>query len=199
MLERTRNIKWGYLVIGILLAVIGVCFILFNNSLKALAISVGVILAVFATVFGVLTIASRGRGLAFAGKIIFAIICLVSGIVTAVFNTGSIDILISLFCLLLIVDGSFKLNTAAMSKRYSVGGWWIMMTASVLVILSAFALAKYTPSQEKATILLGIVIVTDALANIFSMFWVPKYETAEKAEIYYAAHKEFEDSSNLRP
>ena len=71
MLERIKNIKWGYVVIGLLLCAIGICFIAFNNSLTWLAITIGIILAVFGTVFGVLNIASKKRDFSFAVKIVF--------------------------------------------------------------------------------------------------------------------------------
>lgn len=194
MLGRIKNIKWGYVVIGLLLCAIGICFIAFNNSLTWLAITIGIILAVFGTVFGVLNIASKKRDFSFAVKIVFSIICLVAGIITAIFNKDSVDILIAVFCLLLIVDGSFKLNTAAMAKRYSVGGWWIMLAVSALVIVAAFALAKYTPEKiSTATVLLGIIIMVDAISNLFATVWVTKYETAQKAEIYYEVHNSLED------
>ena len=197
MLEKIKNVKWGYLVIGMLLLAIGICFVSFNNSLSALAITVGVILAAFGAVFGVITISGKKRGFYFAVKIIFSVMCLAAGIITAIFTKNSIEILISLFSLLLIVDGSFKLNTSAMSKRYSVRGWWIMMIVAVLVIGSAFALVERTPeNQTLSTVLLGVIIIVDAVANIFSLFWVSKYESAKKAEIYYDVCQEIKQGEN---
>ena len=197
MLKKLKNIKWGYPVISILLAVIGACFITFNNSLTVLAISVGVILAVFGAIFGVVTISGKKRGFYFAVKIIFAVICLAAGIVTAVFRENSTEVLISLFSLLIIVDGSFKLNTSAVSKRYSVGGWWIMMILSAAIIASAFLLVERTPEKESlTTTVLGIIILADAVANLLSVFWVAKNESAEKAEIYYDVCQEIKGKDN---
>lgn len=191
------KIKWGYILIGILLCAIGICFIAFNNSLSALAITVGIILSVFGIVLGVLTIANHTRGFLFAVKIIFSIICIISGVITAIFNKDSVDILIAIFCLLLIIDGSFKLNTSSMSKRYSVGGWWVMMIVAVLVIVSAFFLLKFTPEKIRvASIILGVTIIADAIANFFSTVWVTKYESAEKAEIYYEVHSDLDSKTN---
>ena len=191
-----NSVKWGYIILGLIFIAIGACFIAFNNSLKYLAIAIGVILALFGAIFGTLTIANKSRSSGFAVKIIFSIMCLVAGLVTAIFNEGTVDILIAVFTLLLIIDGSFKLNTAAMAKRYSVGGWWIMMIISFLIISSAFVLARYTPADiAKATLLLGLIIEVDALANLASAIWVTKYEIAQRADIYYEAHKAAEDTS----
>ena len=176
--------KLGYIIIGLFLIAVGICFVAFNNSLTVLAISIGSILAASATFFGVVTIAKKDRGVRFALKIAFAIICLIAGITTAIFNEKTVGIMISVFSLLLIVDGSFKLNTAVMSKRYSVGGWWVMLITSVLIILSAFVLAKNTPSENSAaTVWLGITVIVDGLSNIFSAIWTSLYEKAEYKEI----------------
>ena len=180
-----RESKLGYIIIGILLIAIGVCLVAFSDSLAILAITIGSLLAVSAAVFGIVTIAKKNRGVRFALRITVAIIGLVAGITTAIFKENTVSVMVSVFSLLLIVDGSFKLNTAAMSKRYSVGGWWVMLVTSVLIILSAFILAKYTPDDIAAeTIWLGITIIVDGLSNIFSAIWTALYEKAEHKEIY---------------
>jgi uncharacterized membrane protein HdeD (DUF308 family) len=180
-----RESKWGYILIGLLLIAVGACFVMFRSSLTVLAISIGVILSVTAIFYGTITIAKKDRSARFAFKIIFSVICLVAGITTAIFNDATVSVMVTVFSLLLIVDGSFKLNTAAMSKRYSVGGWWVMLVASVLIILSAFILAKYPPeSINDATLWLGVTIAADGLANIFSAYWTWRYEKAEHKEIY---------------
>lgn len=189
------KIKWGYILIGLLLCMIGVFFIAFNKSVSLLSITVGIALSVFGTVYGILTIAHKSRGFTFAVRIVFSIICIISGIITAIFNEGAADILISVFCLLLIIDGSFKLNTAAMSKRFSVGGWWVMMILALLVIASSFFLLKFTPETiQICSTVLGITIIADALANFSSTVWVTKYENAEKTEFYHEVQNEIDSN-----
>lgn len=206
MFEKIKSVKWGYILIGLLLAAIGLCFLVFNNSLMVLALTIGIILTVFGIVFGTVTIANKTRGFSFAVKMVFSVICLVCGIITMIFSQDelSVAVLTEIFSLLLIIDGSFKLNTSAMSKRFSVGGWWAMMAVSVLVIMSAFLLMEFKSkfSSEVTTALLGIVIMVDAVANLFSTVWVAKYETAGRAEAYYEIcrelkYKEEKEQSNL--
>ena len=191
MLDKLKNIKWGYILVGILLLAIGICFILFNNSLTALTVIIGVILGIFGIVLSVITISEKERGFYFFTKIIFSVICIAAGIITAIFNQSSAAYLVSVFCLFLIIDASFKLNTAAMSKRFSVGGWWVMMIVSVLVIGSSFFLLSFTPqSIETSSIILGIIFIVDAVTNLFSTYWVAVYEERQKAEFYYEFHCE---------
>lgn len=193
MLAKIKNIKWGYVLIAVILGAVGTCFLLFNSSLTTLTVTIGVILAVFGAAFGVITVAGKKRGFAFALKIGLAVISLGAGITVAIFNDDAASVLIALFCLLLIVDGSFKLHTSAMAKRYSVFGWWIIMAISILLIASAFLLTKLSPTVAVATTHLGVMMIADAILNLFSTFWIAKYETAQRAELYYEVHKDLEE------
>jgi uncharacterized membrane protein HdeD (DUF308 family) len=180
-----KESKWGYILLGLLFLAIGVCFIVFSNALTVLAISIGAIMTLFGIIFGTLTLAKKTRGAGFTFKTIFSIFSIVCGITTAIFNDGAIAVIVSIFSLLLIVDGSFKLNTSAMSKRYSVGGWWIMLVVSLLIIISAFILTKDTPDDPThSTVWLGLTVALDGLANLFSAYWTSRYEKAEHKEIY---------------
>ena len=181
----------GYLLIATVLLAIGVVFIVFKESLKVLALSVGILLSVFAIVYGILAVASKNRGFAFAVKIAISIIALASGVVTAILNEKAVEIMAALFALLLIVDGSFKLNTSAMSKRYSVKCWWLLLIPSVLLIAGGFYLIKYTPAAiATLTLILGILIVIDAVINYASAVFVTKFEANMKATAYYEVYRD---------
>jgi len=195
MLEKIKGLKWAYVLIGALLGVVGFCLLLLNNSLSALAITIGILLSLFGVGFGVVAVASHKRGIGFVIKIIFAVICLAAGVTVAILNESAVDALIAILCLLIIVDGSFKLSIAITSKRHSVSGWWIMTLASALVIVSAFILARYTPEITTATTLLGLILIADAAINLLSSVWVPKCETAARAEIYYEVHRELDEKA----
>ena len=63
MLERLKKFAWGYVILALVIIGIGVCFIAFSDMLAALAIAVGVTLAVFGIIFGVLTLARKDRSI----------------------------------------------------------------------------------------------------------------------------------------
>ena len=197
MLEKLKNIKWGYLLIGILLLTIGISFISFNKAVIALTITIGVILTLSAAALALLAISSQDRGFAFAIKVAFAVICLVGGITTMAANKSAADVLIWIFSLILIIDASFKFNTAAMAKRYSVFGWWIMMIVSVIVIAASFYLIKFTPKDPSvSTVVLGITLIVSSLLSFFSIYFVSEYEEKEKAEYYYEFHHEMNENKD---
>ena len=190
MFKSIKNIKWGYVILAILLGAVGACFIMFDDSIKILTIAIGIIATTFGVILGVFSIASKNRGPEFAVRIVIAVVCLASGIVTMVFNGEAVNLIISILCLLLIVDGSFKLNISIISKRHSVSAWWIITVISIAVIVCAFALARYTYKFTNPTFCLGAVILIDAIANLLSAIWVARCESAAKAELYYEVHKD---------
>lgn len=175
MLGKLKSFGWGYILIAILLSLVGISFIAFGNMLETLAIIIGIVLIIFGIVFGVLTLTRDARGGIFALKVIFSVLAIVAGTVTAVLNDGAITVIADVLCLFLIVDGSFKLTTSISSKKYSVFGWWFMLMVSVSTILSAFIVTKLmTAEGDRAalTVVLGIIILIDAVGNLVSPFFM---------------------------
>ena len=99
------------------------------------------------------------------------------------------EFLIAAICLVTVVDGSFKLNLSIRAKKYNLDAWWIITAISVLVILSAFFLAKFTPQNYKAaSVWLGITMLINSASNFIAPSFIAKCQMAQKAEIYYEAH-----------
>ena len=189
-MKKLKNINFGYILLGVLVAAIGVFFVSFNNSIEVLAIIMGIILALVGIIFGVLTLVKKDRGVRFALKIALSIIFIVCGSVTALVRGGVVEIIASIFCLLLIVDGSFKLQTAILSKRYSLFGWWLMLSLSVLIISSAFLITRLVSDSAILTVLIGIVMIIDGGTNIFSSI----YTSLINSKIKEAAVSELADT-----
>ena len=195
MFEKLKNMKWGYLIAGILVSVIGFCFLFFSNSLTALTVTVGIILIFCGLATGSLCILRKNQGFAFTLKIALASVLLVGGVLVSAFNKSSFEILVSAICLLTIVDASFKLHISIKSKIYSIDGWWIITAISSAVIISAFLLMQITPTSLKASaIWLGVTMLADAADNFISTFWSAKCKTAEKAAIYYEVYRDIENT-----
>lgn len=172
MLEKIKKFGWGYILLGVLLVAVGICFISFNNALNVLSVAIGIILLIFGILFGVITLVDPRRGITFALRIILAVICIICGTVCAIVQGAAVSVIADIFCLLLIVDGAFKLQTSINSKRYRIFGWWVMLGLAVAVIISAFLLAKLAPEDTATlTVIAGIIIVTDGISNFLSAFY----------------------------
>jgi len=174
MLEGSKKFPWGYIILGTLLMTVGICFIIFNTASTVLAVIIGITLAIFGILCGVLTLAESERGLKFVIRIIFSVMAIISGVVVAILNSAAIPIISDMFCLLLITDGAFKLQTAIQSKRVSAFGWWFMLMLSLLIIISTFITNKYSTLAEDGvlTVVLGIIIAVDGFSNLTSSFYL---------------------------
>ena len=193
MLQKLKEFKWGYIILTILIAAAGVCFIAFRETLSTIALIMGILLTLVGVVFGILTIADKRRGVGFALKIVFAVIALSCGIVTIIVHQGeAVEWLVALFGLLLVVDGSFKLQTSAMSKRYDSVAWWLVLIPAVLVIIGGFFSIRFQISggseeellkqQSAYSVVIGVTMIIDAIANLLSPFFISYYEKKMKSE-----------------
>jgi uncharacterized membrane protein HdeD (DUF308 family) len=183
MLEKIKSFGWGYVLIFIILSAIGIAFIAFRELLTALAIAIGIILIFAAAALAVSAIANRNRGVSFSLKIFFAVCVLIAGAVCVIFNAKAASVIVSLISLVLIIDSSFKLHTAAMSKRYSLPLWWMILVLSVPVIAAAFVMIKYPPENQALTsVLTGVTIIIDAISNLLSAFYLSACERKEKKD-----------------
>ncbi len=168
---------------------VGVCFIAWHNTLNTLAIIIGALVAVYGIFLVVAALASTARGAAYTLKIIMGIASIVCGVITIFVRDGAMEIIASLICLFCIIDGSFKLQTTALSKRYRLFSWWAMLIPSVLCIVGGFIALKMTPniiSDDKVTavsLIIGITLVIDAISNLLSAFYIGKYERNMRAEL----------------
>ena len=174
MLKKLKNFGWGYILIGALLLAIGICFISIQDAYETLAIVTGAILTAAGIGFGIYTLMDKRRGVKFAIKLAIAIAALICGIVTMIVKQNAVIVIANILCLLLIMDGSFKLQLSILSRRPTYYGWWIVTVLSVAVIVSAFLLCKFTPSNPATLATFsGIVICADGILNILAAFFSP--------------------------
>ena len=200
MKEKLKNFKWGYAIIAFILLLIGVFLIVFTETLKVVAITIGVILSVAAIVMSILTLAKKERGVKFGFKIAFEVMVLIAGLVSAIFYGFTINVMISVFSLLLIIDASFKLHTTAMCKRYSLPLWWVLLSIAVLTIIGGYFFIRsdftfteggeITAQMKLLSILLGICFILDAASNILTPFFVSAYEKALKVDVLSELQRE---------
>ena len=186
MIQKLKEFKWGYILLAMLFTLVGVLFIAFQGALTYLAVALGIILLIFGIVYAVLTISNTDRGVNFFFKIVFAVTAIICAIIVLVMRASAVDTISSVMALLLIIDASFKLHTAAMSKRYALFGWWFMIIVSTLTVIGGFTTIKYIrPDDPALPIVLGLTLIIDAVGNFFSAFFVSGYEKRLSESIYY--------------
>lgn len=176
MIERIKSIRPGYILLGVMLIIIGVLFISFQDAYNSLAITMGIILMLFGIVYGILTLMKRTRGVAYALKLALCISCIVCGAVTAVTRQAAISVIANIFFLLLIVDGSFKLYMAIISGDGRALRL-VMAGAGAVIIILAFLLTKFTPTDAaRLSTFTGLIIILDGIVNLYAAFFKTQTE-----------------------
>lgn len=200
MLEKIKKFKWGYILLSAMLILSGVSFFVFRdadsaNPVKKIAIAIGVLLLIYSVIIVVAALASKGRGFRFALNIIISVCALIAGLTIVISPEGAEVWIISVFGLLMIIDGSFKLQTSVISKRYKLWLWWVMTVLSVVTIAGGFICTNTVGLGSNAlSIILGATLTVDGISNFLSAFYISMYEKRMKAE--YSVGTENETKKN---
>ncbi len=197
LLEKIKNFKWGYVFVFFINAIISIFLFSFNNaSLNALAISIGVIVIIGAIVLAFLTLASTARGFSFGVKMCFSVLMLIAGIVVIIARTATINVMVGIFALAMIIDGSFKFHTAAMSKRFKLWCWVLLLVLSTILIAGGYITIEWLTIENTITVyVLGILFAIDSIANLFSAFYISAYEKNSEEQIKEKVYAEIDEEA----
>ena len=104
-----------------------------NGYQKGILILMLAMSLVFAVIYLALTLSKKERGVGFLCRMLLGGLCVLSGGFMCFAKQGAFSYLIFAAGILLLVDGSFKLQTAILSKRYRSWFWWVMLSLAVAV------------------------------------------------------------------
>ena len=145
-------------VLGVLVFVCGCARILgyFSHDLYNLAFQFDLALGVFALLFGAVLFFRAGKIIAFLPAAIGAFV---------------------------LIDGVFKLQTAADAKRFGLSDWWlILLGAALCAVLGVILIANPFGSAKVLMMLAGLSIAADGLQNLFNAFYTVKIMKRGKKE-----------------
>ncbi len=204
-MEKSKNFKatskLGYIILTVVTAAMGVALLSFGaQSLDALAITIGAITALCGIGIGVFALADKARGFSFAMKVILAASMLISGVVTMITRENAINTIIGIFGLFMIIDGTLKLYTSALSIRYKAWGKYSLMAVSTFVVAVGYITVRYFDISMSATpYILGVSFIIDSIANLFSILPSIQIDKNSAAEAEAASAAQNEASEALTP
>ena len=139
LIKAIKSVRWGYLVISIILSALGLCIISFPTQSFT---TISYIIASGTTLAGIVmlikVLADRQRGVRFGVFIFVSAVTLICGLVTFFIPEKIMELYPMFIGLLIIVDGSFKLQTVINAKRYKLKMWWFLLSLAVLAIFGGF-------------------------------------------------------------
>ena len=162
---------------AVLSALLGVLSFVFNNNMLAgLAIAIGIVTILGAAVILVIAIADRERSVSFFLKCVLSAALLAAGITVLCVRESVMDIIISVFGLLLVLDGAFKAYEWVSVQKEKNVWWWINTLLAVAVIAGGYVCIRWS-SAEFAIFVLGADFILDAVLNAFALVSQKSKET----------------------
>ena len=177
MIERLKNVKWGYGLMAVLSALLGILSFVFNNNMLAgLAIAIGIVTILGAAVILVIAIADRERSVSFFLKCVLSAALLAAGITVLCVRESVMDIIISVFGLLLVLDGAFKAYEWVSVQTEKNVWWWINAMLAVAVIAGGYVSIRWSGAKFSIFVL-GADFILDAVLNVFALVSKKSKET----------------------
>lgn len=186
-MSKTKKIKnpkistdWTPVALGIILAAVGVAFILLREYITYIGIAVGALVCTGAIVLATLTFTGKRSGAAFIFKIIFSVCSLATGVVTIVCNAGATMIICLIFSGAIAIDGAIKFGNSIQARKYTVYGRTISLILALITTVAAMFVIRFI-SKEKIvefSIALGACFVLDGFCNIIIPFLKSRINSA---------------------
>lgn len=167
--DKVKNPAWGYFLFAITFIAVGVCFIIFTTQSKDLmCYFIGGVTILAAVINIVMILAKKSRGAAFFVKMLLCVLAVICGIVVMISKNSSLEYIVAITSLMLIIDCSFKLQTAVKVREYRAGLWWALV---ILVIVgyavNMYLIKFYDPEKSNIMlVILGCDLILDGAMNL---------------------------------
>lgn len=195
-----KNYPAGTLLFVPLFLAAGICLLAFpENALPNAILAIGIFAALYSIVNAALAIADKTRDVKFFFRLLGSVLALFCAIFLLIKrNDGAIDALAAFIGLIAIIDGSFKLQSSALSKRYKIAAWWILLALSVIVICGGFYLVKFPPENKKTlAVIMGLLMIAEGVQNLFATFYSPSVEVRRTEEIINSRQEQPKEQSDI--
>ena len=183
LLKKIKVIKNEMITMAIVLILAGIFMILFpNTSGKLICRGIGIVLCAW----GAMRLVSYFRNNEILGSF-----GLVQGAALAGFGLyilirpQAIEVfLITLFALVIIIDGLLKMQYALDFRRLNVKNWWIELVCS-LAMVSLGVVVLFNPFATVAAVMLfvGIVLLFEGAWDLISILYISKIAKEVKDEL----------------
>lgn len=177
-IRKIKNYSWGLLAFALLFIAGGICLIVFpEDALPTAVLITGIFTAVYSVFKASMILSDKRRDIVFFFRLMGALLSLFCALFLIIKRENAIELLSLFVGVLVMTDGSFKLHTAIMSKRYRVFSWWLLLSVSVVVILLGLCLIRWTPESIKGcSVLIGFALILDGIQNVFATYYSPAVE-----------------------
>lgn len=171
-----RIAKSGYLAMSVLLLLLGILLIAWPGfSLEAVGVCCGIGMLAFGIIKLVGYFSKDLFRLAFENDLASGILMLALGGSLLLHTEASMTFFCTVFGILILTDGLFKVQIAVEAKPFGIRLWWLILMTAVLTAVFGIALI-FRPSESLRlmTVLLGAALIWDGVLNFSTMLTAVK-------------------------
>jgi uncharacterized membrane protein HdeD (DUF308 family) len=175
MFKTLQRLKFAYIAMSVALCATGVCLIIWPEQLKVLFCY---LIGALALIFGIISIVIffvRDIGMQRPGNgLMIGMLASIFGLILLLKPDNGAAFFSMLVGVFIIVDSIIKIQTSFELKNVGAKFWWVNLLISVASTVLGVLLV-INPYGEGSTLLLifiGISLVADSLANIFTAIFV---------------------------
>lgn len=203
--DKVNNPAWGYLLFAITFIAVGVCFIIFTTQSKdMMCYFIGGVTILAAVINAVMILAKKNRGVAFFVKMFLCVLAVICGVVVMISKNTALEYIVAVTSLMLIIDCSFKLQTAVKIKAYRAGLWWVLVVFTIIGYAVNMYLIKFYDAENADIMLvvLGCALILDGAMNLVTPVFLSsvnkkiKRETQQESENTEEKSEEAEETSS---
>lgn len=187
-----RVAKFGYVVISLLFCALGILMIVMPTvSPETFGIALGYAMVIFGAVKLVGYFSHDLFRLAFQYDLASGLLMLLLGCVLLISPDRMLNILCTVFGILILSDSLLKIQISADARRFGLRRWWLILAvATVSAVFGAILIFRPAESIRIMTVLLGISLFTDGVLNISTALCAVRIIRHQKPDCY---ETEFEE------
>ena len=175
----------AYFLFAITFIAIGVCFIGFTSaSINAMCYMIGGVTLFAAAFNAVIALSEKKRGGAFYLKMLLCVFAVICGVVILVNREVALEYIVAAAAFLLVIETSFKLQTAVRGRTFKAPLWWAIVVMVVICYFGEGYLLKfYIPDSPKLMVgILGALLILDGVLNLLTPPYLHSIRKREEKE-----------------
>ncbi len=178
-----KKFPFGYFLFAVSFIVTGLCFIAFTSqAIAVMCYLVGGVTLLAAAFNAAVALAAKRRGVRFYLRMLLCIFAVLCGVSVIVSRESALEYIVAAAAFLVVIDGSFKLQTAVRLRSCRSLLWWALVVLVVLCYAGAFCLLKFYNVEASRLMvgLLGGLLILDGALNFLTPVCLARAERAER-------------------
>ncbi len=177
--------KFGYITVSVLWCALGIVLIAMPSiSASVLGITLGVMTIIFGIVKLIGYFSRDLFRLAFQYDLATGFLLLVLGTVLLIYPEHVIAFFCTVFGILVLADGLFKIQITFDAKRFGIRKWWMILSVAVLaIVFGGIVIFSSLGNWSVMSVMLGLALLFEGLLNICTVITAVKIIRNQKPDI----------------